>query len=366
MKIFKYIFLLFLIAIIGGSIYIATLDGDYQIEESKIIDAPPSLLFKEVNNYKNWEVWGPWRKEDPNMVVTYNQKTTGVGAGYSWQGDTAEDGNIITTDVIPNKEIHQEVTIKNPLSESKSNIYWNFEPIENGKTKLVWGVKADKSFWDKAYSLTQKEKPTEIWKPYLNKGLTSIDTIVTNKMKAYDINVDGITQHSGGFYMYTTTASKNNSKMLSAKMGEMLPSVLQFMESNNIAVSGSPMTVYKEVDEQNNTVIISSGIPTNSKVVTPLDSNILCGFMDSQQVLKTTLKGNYNNLAQTWMVAEDYIKNHNIEKTPNAEPFEIYITDPEKYPNPADWVTELYIPVQQQNEASFTDKITRQNSNLEH
>ena len=169
-------------------------------------------------------------------------------------------------------------------------------------------------------------------------------------MKVYDIHVDGITQHSGGFYMYSTTASKNNSKMLSNKMAEILPSVLQFMNTNNISVSGAPMTVYKEVDEQNNTVIISSGIPTNSRVITPIDSEILCGFMESQQVLKVTLKGNYNNLPQAWRVAEEYIEDHNIEKTPNAEPFEVYITDPEEYPNPADWVTELYIPVQQKSD----------------
>lgn len=365
MKIFKYIFLLLLIVFIGGAVYIATLDGDYQIEETKTLDAPASLLFNEVNNYENWETWGPWRKEDPNMVITYNEKTSGVGAGYSWQGDTASDGEISTTEVIPNRRIHQEVILQNPMGESKSDAYWIFEPIENGKTKVVWGIKGDKSFWDKAYGLTQSETITELWKPFLTEGLNDIDHIVTKKMEAYDIHVDGITQYSGGFYMYRTTATKNNEKALSKKRNEILPSVTNFMSSNNINISGAPLMIYKEVDEQNNTAIISSGVPTNSRVITPSDSDILCGFMESKMVLKTTLKGNHNNLTEAWAAADEYIRTHNIEKMENGEAFEVYITQPQDYPNPADWVTEVYIPVQQKSDDVDPESIIQEDNEIE-
>lgn len=365
MKIFKYIFLLLLIVIIGGAVYIATLDGDYQVEETKTLDAPASLLFNEVNNYENWETWGPWKKEDPNMVISYNEKTSGVGAGYSWQGDTAADGEISTTEVIPNRRIHQEVILKNPMGESKSDAYWIFEPIENGKTKVVWGVKGDKSFWEKAYGLTQSETITETWKPFLTNGLIDIDQIVSKKMEAYDIHVDGITQYSGGFYMYRTTATKNNGKALSKRREELLPSVTNFMSTNNINISGAPLMIYKEVDEQNNTAIISSGVPTNSRVITPLDSDILCGFMESQMVLKTTLKGNHSNLMEAWAAADEYIRTHNIEKREDGEAFEIYINQPQDYPNPADWVTEVYIPVQQKSDDVDPESIIKEENEIE-
>ena len=29
------------------------------------------------------------------------------------------------------------------------------------------------------------------------------------------------------------------------------------------------------------------------------------------------------------------------------KPFEIYTTDPGDFPNPADWITEIYIPIEE-------------------
>ena len=37
--------------------YVATIDGNYQAEESRIIEAPDELLFNTINEYKTWEKW---------------------------------------------------------------------------------------------------------------------------------------------------------------------------------------------------------------------------------------------------------------------------------------------------------------------
>ena len=101
MKILKYLFFLLLIVFIAGAIYFATKDGNYEVEESKVIKAPVSLVFDKVNEYKTWEKWGPWKQEDPTMVFNYPEKTSGEGASYSWNGEES-DGSMRTTSVIPN------------------------------------------------------------------------------------------------------------------------------------------------------------------------------------------------------------------------------------------------------------------------
>lgn len=343
MKILKYFFFLILIVIIGFSIYVATLDGTYHVEESLVIDAPSEMLFDEVNEYKNWEEWGPWATKHPNMILEYPEKTSGKGGGYSWKTDRIS-GSITTTAVIPGKSIEQEMAFDTPFGISKSQVYWQFEELEEG-TKVTWGMKGEQNFWEKAYQLTQDGTPAETIRPMLKTGLKNLAENVRKAMELYEINVDGVTQHSGGFYMYMATASKNSGKALEAKMAKMLPQVFLYMKQNNIAMTGAPMTVYNNIDEQNGTVIISAGIPTSSRVITPAESEVLCGFLPSQKVVKITLKGNYKHLAEAWAAGKKYISESRFELNKDADPFEVYVTDPGEVPNPAEWVTEVYFPI---------------------
>ncbi|MAM23388.1 MAG: AraC family transcriptional regulator [Croceibacter sp.] len=342
MKFLKYLFFLLLIVIIGASIYVATIDGDFQVEDSKVINAPASVIYNEINDLKTWEDWGPWKADDPNIVTSYPEKTVGVGASYSWTGDTAPDGRIETIDAIPNKSITQTMVMETPLGPSESTVYWTFEEVKEG-TKVTWGMKGSQSFQDKAYWATQDGSYTQMLKPMFPKGLENINTVIETKMSEFSINVDGITQHSGGYYMYNTSASKISA--IGTKMAEMMPQVFSYMQENNIPISGSPMTIYEQWDLANNTAIFSSAIPTTNQVITPNDSPILCGFMPSQKVVKTTLKGDYKNLKDAWGAANAYLEENSLEKMETSKDFEVYRTDPSADPNPANWVTEIYIPI---------------------
>jgi len=347
MKIFKYIFFLLLIVIIGGSIYIATLDSDYQVEETKVINAPATLIYKEVNDYKTWEEWGPWKDEDPDMVMNYSEKTSGEGASYTWQSEKIGDGSMKTVKATPYTAIDQKVIFSNSFGDSENDMYWKFEPME-GKTKVTWGMKGEFSFMDKAFSLTDNSSMSDMVKPMLKSGLNNLEEMLVQKMKQYSINIDGITEYGGGFYMYVTTASRNNPEALGSKMGKMLPQVSNFMKQNGIESSGQPITVYNQINEGSKTVIISSGIPTPSKVAVPPTSDVLCGYIEKTKAVKATLTGNYSNLPEAWTQVNEYLKNSDFEKNPEIAPFEIYVTDPGNEPNPANWETEIYIPVIQQ------------------
>ena len=61
-------------------------------------------------------------------------------------------------------------------------------------------------------------------------------------------------------------------------------------------------------------------------------------------VLKTVLLGNYTNLTQAWAETMTHLSSNNLEAS-DIKPFEIYTTDPGQVPNPADWRTEIYIPL---------------------
>ncbi len=343
MKIIKYLFFLLLIAIIAGAIYIATQDGEYHVEETIIVNAPVPVVFNEVNNYYNWESWGPWRKESDDIIVKYHPEIRGEGGGFSWKSDELGEGNITSVKVLIDNLIEQKVIHNPSLAESESDMYWRFEEVEEG-TRVTLGMSGSQSFREKLAFAFKDNSISEILTPRFSRSLQNLDSTILNKMSVYSINVDGVTTHGGGFYMYITTASRIS--QIPARMKDMVTDVRNYMETNNITQLGDPFVLYNSWDEQNDSAIYSVGVFTPSLVITPADSNILNGMMPTQQVVKTTLKGDRENLKEAWDVAYQYIVENNLRADEESQPFEVYRTNPGSTPNPANWVTEIYIPVQ--------------------
>ncbi|PKA82200.1 GyrI-like small molecule binding protein [Ulvibacter sp. MAR_2010_11] len=346
MKILKYLLFLILIAIIGGAIYFGTKDGSFDASESKVMDAPAPVIFNNIKDYKNWQEWGPWMKIDSAIVINYAEKTEGEGASYSWSSDHMEVGNgsMKTIRVIPNKEIDQKITFNTPIGDSESDVYWRFEETETpGQTKVTWGMKGEQSFMEKVFMAFQEDDMETGIKQMFQQGLNDIDAVVKAEMESFTINVDGVTQYGGGYYMYNTTASKMNE--IGEKMGSMMGQVAGYMDENKLNMAGMPFTIYNQIDEANGTVIFTAAIPVKERVITPSGSPVLCGFMEPTTTLKTTLKGKYDHLSKAYEKAKMYLAENNLQADLNANMFEVYSTDPGEVPNPADWVTEIYIPI---------------------
>lgn len=340
MKILKYLLFLLLLIIIGSAIYFGTKDGTYNIQDSMIIPAPPEVVFNQVNDYKNWEKWGPWKKQDSTITFTYAEKTAGEGASYSWDGEMG--GAMTTTKVIPNKEILQDLTLYSPAGERHAKVFWNFEEVADG-TKVTWGMKGEHTLIDKAYySFTGFDFDTGIHQMNQN-GLKGIAREVEAKMKQYSIHIDGVTQYGGGYYMYTTSVAKQSE--IGEKMKAMMKVVSDFITQHNLNMAGKPFVIYNEVDNANGTVIFSTGIPVKEQVITPEGSPVVCGFMEPVKAVKISLKGNYEHLPEAYTKGRSYIADNGYQTDPAKKIFEVYVSGPEEVANPAEWLTEVYLPI---------------------
>lgn len=350
MKIIKYLLFLLLILIIAGSIYVATKDGDYQIEQTEVMKAPREVVFNEVNDYETWGAWNPWSLKAEDMVMNFEEKTSGENSGYSWQSESMGDGSIHTVEATPFSSIHQKLNFETSFGKSTSDVYWNFEKVSDDSTKVTWGIKGNQSFMEKLAFTLKDQTLTEMMQPMLKQGLNNLEEEISKKMEAYSINVDGVIQHGGGYYMYTTTASKIS--QVTDRMRKMKAEVSSYMEKNNIEQSGNAFILYNEWNEGRNSAIFSVGIFTPSEVITPAESDILTGFLPNQKVLKTTLKGDFDNLKEAWDTAYNYIQDNGLQVNEDGRPFEVHVTGPDKEANPAKWITQIYIPVKVKNPAS--------------
>lgn len=336
MKILKYILLLVLILVIGGAIYMATLDGKYHVTRSKVINAPVSVVFSEVNDFKKWPAWSPWIEQEPNATLTYENKTVGEGAGYAWKGKVIGEGNMKTKYVKNMDSISQEIYFKD--YDSTSDVYWTFKPVEGG-TKVTWGMKGEFPFIARPMAAGMDDSLG----PDYERGLFKLDSVINSNISKYSVKVDtAIVTHSGGYYLYSTASCKIDA--LEAKMKEMMPKVMAFATKNKVSLSGAPYTLLHKYDVENNAVIFSSAVPTTDRVIAE-SSEIQTGMLQPFKAVKTTLTGDYKNLQEAWETTMKYIADNKIETIESLPSLEVYQVSIAKNPNPAEWVTEIYVPV---------------------
>ncbi len=340
MKAFKYILFLLLILIIGLSIYIAVQPNEFEVSRTRTINAPAPVIYENVIDFKNWEAWSSWAEADPEMTITLSNKTKGIDGSYSWE-DKDGVGTMKTIEATPNKSIKQQMQF---AEFPTSDVTWEFTPNDDGSTDAKWTISGkDLPFGFKAFATFMGGMENQIG-PHYERSLEKLDSIVVAEMKKYSITVNGITQHGGGYYIYNTASCKISD--LSNKMQEMMPKVGMYAMNNNIKMAGAPFTNYHKWDVENNAVMFSCCVPTTEKVISS-EPDILTGQLKPFKAVKTTLKGDYDNLKEAWETAAKYIKDNNLEELHDASALEVYQTDPMSEPNPANWITEIYIPIKE-------------------
>jgi effector-binding domain-containing protein/ribosome-associated toxin RatA of RatAB toxin-antitoxin module len=329
-----------MLLIVVGAIYLATLNGTYDVKRSRIINAEPEVVFNEINDYKNWKDWGPWYEQDSTIVPKYDANTIGKGAGYSWTRKKEGGGSMETVDVEKPNRINQVVYFKTPFGEMKSDILWIMDKVDEG-TNVTWEMKGEIDFF---YRFMTKGMEKQMG-PMLERGLELLGKNIEDEVKIYSIQTDGVIDYSGGFYLYNTTSSRIEE--IGAKYPGMLSKIDAFIKENSIRTTGAPFTLYHKYDELNGTAMYSVCYPVSERINTPTDTDILSGFMESGKYYKTILKGSYMNSKEAWTKAnaavEDLSEYQNKE---NGEPFELYVNSPIETPSPADLITEVYIPVE--------------------
>lgn len=314
MKFLKYLIFLILILIIGFSIYIAVQPNTFEILKSKTINAPAKVIFETLKDSTKWSEWSEWH-------------ATNIGQNTFSENPLS---------------IQQKIT-SNELPNSAIN--WELKPNGNGTTEVNWTLKAENvSFGTKVKAFLRGGFDT-VMGLHNDDSLDQLNDVVIKSMKVYTIEINCVTEYGGGFYMYKTTASTASN--ISNEMAKQYADILNYMNTNTIPMSGMPFTIYLQMDRANGEVIMSNAIPVNSQVTVDENSNILCGFMERTSALKVTLKGNYTNLQEAWNVAYKYLNDNQLEAS-EMSPFEIYVNDPGDVPNPANWITEIYIPIKTQ------------------
>lgn len=323
-----------LLAMIGLTVYVATQKSDFDIKKTTIINVPRSLVFNYMNDYKNWEDWGAWKEDDPNMTFVYPYNTVGINASYSWTSVNG-NGKMVTNFVKQNDSIAQKITD----SGNEYNSYLTFKDTTGG-TKVSWRSKGSVDFMTKV-NATFSGGVNKLMGTLFERSLNNLNKVITKEINTFSIKMKGIVKQPGGFYIKQTISCKNNEVL--SRLHLHLPIIINFFKQNNMNMNGKPFVIYETIN--NDSTRISVCGPLREEIFLSAESNVSVGFLEPFSALKTTLTGDYSHRNEARKKAVAYFNQQKLERDPLKKEMEVYSKTAIDVKNPSKWETDFLIPV---------------------
>jgi hypothetical protein len=155
-------------------IVVALRPGDFRVERSAALAAPPGALFDHVNNHRRFNVWNPFLQLDPKVKNTYSGPESGVGAMCSWDGDkNVGAGSCTIVESKPGELVRCRMDWKRPM-EGTATVDFTFRP-QGDKTVVTWAMYGRNNFMGKLVSLFID--CDKMCGPQFEKGLASLGEV---------------------------------------------------------------------------------------------------------------------------------------------------------------------------------------------
>lgn len=150
--------LVFMAALAGASYLLPTHLG---VQQSIVVAAPPSEVYKHLDNPVEWEKWTVVnRQTDPSMIYLYGGPMAGAGARMQWSGDKVGTGQVLFTESISPTALHYLESVGHDTSKFQGS--FTLAEVKGG-TEVVWRQQAvfGEYPWDRVNCLLQTYKKKE-------------------------------------------------------------------------------------------------------------------------------------------------------------------------------------------------------------
>lgn len=169
--------------VIGFVVLVFRQPDDFVIRRSETMNAPPEVVFTQVNDLHNWQQWSPWAKLDPNAKNSFEGPSAGEGAVFRWSGnDEVGEGKMTIIESKPDKLVRMKIEFVRPM-EDQADTTFEIEPIGD-QTKMTWTMSGKNSLTGKVMGVVMDMD--KMVGGYFVEGLTNLKGIVEAKSAAKD------------------------------------------------------------------------------------------------------------------------------------------------------------------------------------
>ena len=300
-----------------------------EIERSIVIHAKPETVFNHVNNLRNWDLWSPWNRLDPEMVITYGDSWKGENASYDWVSDMPEvgEGSLKITESITNETIRTRLDFKD---WGGANAAMAFEPISEG-VKVTWGFESDRIGLISRWFYLLMDIRSSLENDY-DKGLEALKSI--SETMDITVDIDWVDEFEA-----LTTDTEGKPENISMLLAEGYGKITKAIEENNAAQAGNVFAIYHEYTDEK--VVIEPGLPVDKEI--PSSEEVHFKTIPAHKAIIAHHYGPYHELSTTYQALEGLMKKYGLEK--DGPVWDIYVTDPGLEKDPTKWLTKICFPV---------------------
>jgi uncharacterized protein YndB with AHSA1/START domain len=135
-----------------GVAVVALQPSQFRVARSTAVDAPPAVVFAQVNDLHRFQGWSPWAERDPAARIRFEGPPAGTGATFRWEGNReVGKGSLTITESRPHERILMRLDFVEPF-EVSNRVEFSFEP-RGARTDVTWSMSGENGFAAKAVGL---------------------------------------------------------------------------------------------------------------------------------------------------------------------------------------------------------------------
>lgn len=139
MKILKFFAWLILIVVTLILVVPLFLPSSVSVSQSVNIKSDKVLIFRQINNLRNWSNWSPWKSDNPNSISVFSGPFSGAGSSHHWESEQMGKGSITITESYPYDSLVSRLDFGN---RGSAHDHWTIS--DSGDSVMVrWTFLAD-------------------------------------------------------------------------------------------------------------------------------------------------------------------------------------------------------------------------------
>lgn len=302
----------------------------FHVRKSLLIEAPLTLVYDLVRDFRQWPKWSPWLIAEPEAELIYAED----GSGYAWDGRITGSGKMEVVGGEGPRSLECRLTFLKPW-KSVNKVGFTF--TEKGDaTEVVWSMEGSLPFfmfWMKGMMSGWIGSDYQRGLLML-KDLAETGTILSKLEFLPGQKVDG--------FRYTGVKSECSTEEISGRMQSDMRVLMNWLESSSTIPAGPPFAITHKWDPVKGRAVYTLAFPVK-EMAAGLPAGFVSGEVPSCEAYVVCHTGAYRHLGNAWASgvmhgrAKVYAANRKIE------PFEVYANDPTTTPE-AELVTRVHFP----------------------
>ncbi len=328
-------FLIFLAALVAAAlIYLATLQGEYEVCRSLPMDVDRQRVFDKIRDFRTWKDWSPWLMHEPDTLLEFSDGAEREGGFHTWDGKRVGAGKLTHTRFDEPRRIEQRIEFTRPF-KAVSGVWWDLSE-RDGQTVVSWCMRGRMPFLLRFMTATTRQM---IEKDY-ELGLAMLRGTLDKDAERPVLRFRGETIREVTTALTIPFAGGMEEMVKAMEAG--FPRLGAQVERSGVTSAGSPFTAYHAVDPKkmyfrcDMAVPVPDGADAGEFELKPLGGG---------RYFKVEVRGSYDFLESAWYSAMSHIRMLKLKQDRSRPSLEVYENDPCSVEHSNEIRTSLHIPI---------------------